>query len=138
MRKPEEIKQGLQYIAETNVTRKVDLIRAGIAYRFTEDLAADTLAYIQQLEAAQPSENHKEAGSEGCEWCRPSKDGDYAMSAFVNPNNPEQEAMLSVYGGQIVMEIKMDESSTKARMAVKINHCPMCGRTFGEDDRNGN
>ena len=50
MRKPEEIKQELQYIAETNVTRKVDLIRAGIAYRFTEDLAADTIAYIQQLE----------------------------------------------------------------------------------------
>lgn len=50
-RTPDEIKQGLQYIAETNVTRKVDLIRTGIAYRFTEDIAADTLAYIQQLEA---------------------------------------------------------------------------------------
>lgn len=78
------------------------------------------------------------AGSEGCEWCEPSKDGDYTMSAFVNPNNPEQEAMLSVYGGQIVMEIKMEDNSPKARMAVKINHCPFCGRTFKEAERNGN
>lgn len=70
--------------------------------------------------------------SEGCDWCKPSKDGDYAMSMFKNPKKPEQEAMLSVYGGQIVMEIKMDDSSPKARMAVKINHCPMCGRMFGE------
>ena len=74
----------------------------------------------------------------GCEWCKPSKDGDYTMSAFVNPNNPGQEAMLSVYGGQIVMEIKLDENSQKGRMAVKINHCPMCGRAVVEADRNGN
>lgn len=77
-------------------------------------------------------------GPEGCEWCKPSDEGEYSMSAFVNPNNPAQEAMLSVYGGQIVMEIKMDENSPKARMAVKINHCPMCGRKFAEDDYNGN
>lgn len=77
-------------------------------------------------------------GSEGCEWCKPSDEGDYTMSAFVNPNNPEQEAMLSVYGGQIVMEIKLEDSSPKARMAVKINHCPFCGRAFKEAERNGN
>lgn len=66
----------------------------------------------------------------GCEWCKPSKNGDYAMSAFMNPNNPEQEATLSVYGGWIVIEIKMEDNSPKARMAVKINHCPFCGRAF--------
>ncbi len=76
-------------------------------------------------------------GSEGCEWCKPNAEGEYSMSAFVNPNNPAQEAMLSVYGGQIVMEIKMDENAPKARMAVKINHCPFCGRTFREADCNG-
>lgn len=54
MKKPEEIKKGLEYVAETNVTRKIDLIRAGIVYQFTEDLAADALAYIQQLEAQVP------------------------------------------------------------------------------------
>ena len=75
--------------------------------------------------------------SEGCEWCKPSRDGDYSMSMFKNPSNPAQEAMLSVYGGQIVMEIKMDENAPKARMAVKINHCPFCGRTFREADCNG-
>lgn len=67
---------------------------------------------------------------EGCDWCKPSKDGDYTMSLFKNPNNPEQEATLSVYGGQIVMELKISASTPPARMAVKISHCPMCGRRF--------
>lgn len=71
---------------------------------------------------------------EGCGWCKPSKDGDYTMSLFQNPNNPEQEATLSVYGGQIVMEIKMSASAPPARMAVKISHCPMCGRRFEEGE----
>lgn len=83
---------------------------------------AKCICAIKDLPAAEDSK--------GCEWCKPGKDGDYTMSMFKNPNNPEQEAMLSVYGGQIVMEIKMEDNSPKARMAVKINHCPFCGRAF--------
>lgn len=71
-------------------------------------------------------------GSEGCEWCKPNAEGEYSMSAFVNPNNPAQEAMLSVYGGKIVMEIRLPGCAQPARMAVKINYCPMCGRKFDE------
>lgn len=52
MKTPEEIKMGLEYASTTNIARKVMLAKAGrVPYAYTEELAADALAYIQQLEA---------------------------------------------------------------------------------------
>lgn len=50
MKTPEEIKKGLEFISCTDVTKKVELARQGLAYAYYEDFAADALAYIQQLE----------------------------------------------------------------------------------------
>ena len=49
-RTPEEIKKGLKFLGTTNVTEKVELANQGLGYAYYEDFAADTLAYIQQLE----------------------------------------------------------------------------------------
>ena len=49
-RTPEEIKKGLKFLGTTNVTEKVELAAQGLAYAYYEDFAADTLAYIRQLE----------------------------------------------------------------------------------------
>ena len=52
MKKPEEIKNGLEYASTTNIARKVMLAKAGrVPYAYTEEVAADALAYIQSLEA---------------------------------------------------------------------------------------
>ena len=53
-RTPDEIKKGLKFLGTTNVTEKVELASQGLAYAYYEDFAADTLAYIQQLEAQVP------------------------------------------------------------------------------------
>lgn len=52
MKTPDEIKNGLEYASTTNIARKVMLAKAGRApYAYTEEVAADALAYIRQLEA---------------------------------------------------------------------------------------
>lgn len=50
MKKPEEIKKGLEYLSTKDVVKKMDLWKEGIAYDYAEDAAADAIAYIQQLE----------------------------------------------------------------------------------------
>lgn len=51
MKTPDEIKNGLEYASTTNIARKVMLAKAGRApYAYTEEVAADALAYIQSLE----------------------------------------------------------------------------------------
>lgn len=48
---PEEIKKGLEYVSATNIARKVQLAKEGrMPYAYTEEVAADALAYIRQLE----------------------------------------------------------------------------------------
>ncbi|MBR3797200.1 MAG: hypothetical protein IKK34_14410 [Clostridia bacterium] len=51
MKTPEEIKKGLEYLAERDPAKKVELWEKGIAYDWQEEAAGDALAYIQQLEA---------------------------------------------------------------------------------------
>ena len=52
MKKPEEIKKGLEYASTTNIARKVAIAKAGrMPYEYVEEAAADALAYIQQLES---------------------------------------------------------------------------------------
>lgn len=52
MKTPEEIKMGLEYVSATNIARKVQLAKEGrVAYAYTEEVAADAIAYIRQLEA---------------------------------------------------------------------------------------
>jgi len=54
MKTPEEVKNGLEYLSISNVAEKLKLAKRGLPYKYTEEVAADALAYIQQLEAAQP------------------------------------------------------------------------------------
>ena len=49
-RTPEEIKKGLEYYAETDFAKKLNACKQGLKYWYAEDVAADALAYIQQLE----------------------------------------------------------------------------------------
>lgn len=49
-RTPDEIKKGLEYYAETDLAKKLNACKQGLKYWYAEDVAADALAYIQQLE----------------------------------------------------------------------------------------
>lgn len=51
MKTPEEIKKGLEYLSCTNVAEKVERAKRGLPYAYAEDIAADALALIHQLEA---------------------------------------------------------------------------------------
>ena len=51
MNSPDEIKKGLEYLSITNVAQKVEAAKKGLPYAYTEEVAADALALIQQLEA---------------------------------------------------------------------------------------
>lgn len=55
MKKPDEIKRGLEYLATTDVTLKVKLAKRGLPYAYAEDVASDALAYIRELEAKIPN-----------------------------------------------------------------------------------
>ena len=50
MKKPEEIKLWVEYMSTTNVAKKIEIMNQGCPYQFNEDIAADALALIQQLE----------------------------------------------------------------------------------------
>lgn len=55
MKTPEEIKKGLEAIAETEVTARAAKIAAiNKSYCYFEEVAVDALKYIRQLEAALP------------------------------------------------------------------------------------
>ena len=51
MNSPDEIKKGLEYLSITNVAQKVEAAKKGLPYAYTEEVAADALALIQQLQA---------------------------------------------------------------------------------------
>lgn len=85
-RTPEEIKKGLKFLGTTNVTEKVELASQGLAYAYYEDFAADTLAYIQQLENHIGGLTEKVAQFEAAQpkWVSvndmlPEKDGKYIV-----------------------------------------------------------
>lgn len=54
MNTPDEIKKGLEYLRTTDVAEKVERFKMGLPYAFTEEVAADSLALIHQLEAQVP------------------------------------------------------------------------------------
>lgn len=51
MRTPEDIKNGMEWSATTDVIKKVEMAKKGLPYAYSEDLASDALAYIRQLES---------------------------------------------------------------------------------------
>lgn len=54
MKTPEEIKQGLEAIAETDIAARAEKVARLVGvYRYFEDVATDALAYIQQLEESE-------------------------------------------------------------------------------------
>ena len=55
MKTTEDIKKGLEYLGAKNVAEKVSLAKQVRFYILKEDIAADALAYIQQLEAERDS-----------------------------------------------------------------------------------
>ncbi len=68
-----------------------------------------------------------------CGWCHASKDGDYTIAMFQSPNAPEASAAIGVYGGKLVVELTLP-GETAQRLSCKINHCPFCGRAYGEEE----
>ncbi len=67
-----------------------------------------------------------------CGWCHASKDGDYTMAMFQNPNTPGTSATLSVYGGKLVLELTLSGEESVQRLSCDIDYCPFCGRAFKE------
>lgn len=59
MKTPDEIKKGLEYCSLTDVAKIVKYAKRGIPYACVEDLIADALAYIQQLEAENTRRHEK-------------------------------------------------------------------------------
>lgn len=49
-RTPDEVKKGLEYLSITNVAEKVERAKHGLPYAYTEEVAADALALVQQLQ----------------------------------------------------------------------------------------
>lgn len=72
MKTPEEIKQGLEAIAETNVAARAEKVTAiSKTYRYLEDVAGDALVYIQRLEAERAAlVRTAETFSELCTICK--------------------------------------------------------------------
>ena len=60
MKRPDEIKKGLEYLSIKDIVKKLDMWKEGIAYDYAEDAATDALALIQRLERdnAWASENY--------------------------------------------------------------------------------
>ena len=55
MKTPDDIKLGLEYVSTTNIAKKVMLAKTGkVPYAYMEEVAADAITYIQQLEAQTP------------------------------------------------------------------------------------
>lgn len=82
----------------------------------------DIIALIKDVKAkdAEPQD--------GCEYCQPNPNGEYTMLEFENPQNPEQHAIVSFYGGIFAVELNLDSAAKPARMSVEIKFCPFCGR----------
>lgn len=57
-RTPDEVKQGLEYLSITNVAEKLERFKQGLPYMYAEEVAADSLALIQQLQDDN-AEKHK-------------------------------------------------------------------------------
>lgn len=74
MKTPEEIKNGMVYLSITNVAQKIEAAKKGLLYAYVEEIAADGLSYIQQLEAK--NAEYEKALEEGRMVMLPCKPGD--------------------------------------------------------------
>ena len=54
MKTADETKRGLEYLRTTDVAERLKRFKMGLPYAFTEEIAADALELIQQLEAQAP------------------------------------------------------------------------------------
>ena len=54
MKTADETKRGLEYLRTTDVAERLERFKMGLPYAFTEEIAADALELIQQLEAQAP------------------------------------------------------------------------------------
>ena len=82
----------------------------------------DIIALIKSVSAID-AENR-----DGCEYCQPNPNGEYTMLEFENPQNPEQHAIVSFYGGIFAVELNLDNATKPARISAEIKFCPFCGR----------
>lgn len=80
MKTPDEIKRGLDAIAETDSDRRyVKVAAISASYRYFEDVAADALAYIKRLEAERDAlKDCIERCGELCGMCKKAADCDAA------------------------------------------------------------
>ena len=73
-RTPEEIKLWVEYMSTTNVAKKIEIMNQGCPYQFNEDIAADALAYIQQLERERDAAVQDLKVYKFCTACKHDKD----------------------------------------------------------------
>lgn len=69
-----------------------------------------------------------------CGWCHASKDGDYTMLMFQNPNDPGTSAILAVYGGKLLLELTLPGEEAAQHLSCDIDYCPFCGRAFKKEE----
>ena len=71
-----------------------------------------------------------------CGFCHSNKDGEHDMLTFKHPVDPQRSASVSFYNGKLVIEINQPGDEKAQRLFCKINHCPFCGRAYGEEEQN--
>ena len=72
-----------------------------------------------------------------CKFCQPSDEyGTHSVAEFNNLGKDEQRVIMDVYGGYITVGFAFaaDEETTTLRQ--RIEYCPICGRKYGEGERN--
>lgn len=56
------------------------------------------------------------------------------MFVFEHPADPQRSAKLSFYDRVLALEINQPGDEKTQRLSCKINHCPFCGRAYGEEE----
>ena len=75
-----------------------------------------------------------EEAAKPCGFCHANEDGEYDMFAFEHPADPQRSAKLSFYDRVLAVEINQPGDEKTQRLSCKINHCPFCGRAYGEEE----
>lgn len=71
-----------------------------------------------------------------CKFCVPDAERNYEMIKFINPENPNEIALMSFYGGEV--HCLIEREGQKVSLRTPASNCPKCGRAFegvSRDDR---
>lgn len=70
----------------------------------------------------------KSLGMNGCSYCVADADGRYNIFSFDDPLDSHQSALVSFYGGALVVEVNLRNDEWPYRLEHEIKFCPMCGK----------